>query len=390
MKNVDGGRQVLELLRELQRSNGAIGKLYGEDLTIGDGHVIIELTANPYATTVELAAIVGLDQSSISRLLARLIKKKIIVKKRIEGKRGHILTAYGRTVLAKMNRGADTINSARLKNIPSKDHDWFFGTFDRICSMAGATVSARQKDEHVFRSIQRRVARALGMVQGIVSGSDLATSHWHILSEMIRFSDPIDLDRLIERLNIERAILVAALHALRLRKLIKSDASGLDSRKTLYSITESGQKHLKTSLHPLESRLEKSLSELGEREAVRFLTMLSRFIEYTPADEAISSLVDYQFTLVTAAAERNKIRAAYVTWVVNARTLSEVPSRLFGDEELTFALYSENGKLVACAQAEPREDGVILNAIGADPALPTEVRKLFVTRCRGQLPKESL
>lgn len=374
-------KQFLEYIRELQRLNSAISPLSGTRLSLADSHSLVEVIDTPAITTIELAKRVGIDQSSASRVLRRLTERKILKKVRTANTARYDISASGKNLIEYIDQDSNARNQTYAKRLSATSFKQLCTFLSNILDRINAPHSATLPSDHPFRPIQRRIARVTGMTKGFFAGSKLAILHWHLLSELHNKGSVMSLDHILAHLSVDRAILVAALFALKNKGFIESKNVGFDARRTLYSITPRGSKELEDATSAFCSLLEQGLKSFPEREVKKMLELFATLLETDQADKGDDLLKEYSLRAVQSDEELQELRALYMEWSVREGTHKKTPSLLFAPIQSAFALYNSQKRIVACAQVEFAHEKAHVSASARAATLPTPLYKEFVRRC---------
>ncbi len=93
----------------------------GEEVTLPQYRVLIELAARGPQRVADLATILGVDRSTATRMCDRLVRKRLVQRRREVGDRRAVrisLTALGRTLIEEVSRRRRTEIASILERMP--------------------------------------------------------------------------------------------------------------------------------------------------------------------------------------------------------------------------------------------------------------------------------
>lgn len=119
--------ELRELIRQLIRSVGFMDKAEAAccGTTIGQCYAITEIGRVKELSLNELAGLLNLDNSTISRTINNLVEQGLVARETDQQDRRYIklkLTDEGRNVYAGLNRKMETYYRSLLKDIPVEKH----------------------------------------------------------------------------------------------------------------------------------------------------------------------------------------------------------------------------------------------------------------------------
>ena len=134
-KALDSGTATVEAVRQFSRFYtrriGVLGEgLLASRFTLAEGRVIYELAQRPGMTATELITELGLDAGYLSRLLAGLARRHLVVRQWSErdGRRGHLtLTGKGRTAFSALNERSAAQVAEMISHLPALERDRLSG-----------------------------------------------------------------------------------------------------------------------------------------------------------------------------------------------------------------------------------------------------------------------
>jgi DNA-binding MarR family transcriptional regulator len=132
-------------------SSSFAAKLANMDVTVAQWVVLRTLYDHDAITLNQLAELLGLDKSSVSRMVERLVRRELVNRSEGSDRRslGLSLTPAARTLVPKLARLADQNDQAFFKVLPAKQKHEFLATIKQLLEANGW-----EKSEHGRHGIE--------------------------------------------------------------------------------------------------------------------------------------------------------------------------------------------------------------------------------------------
>ena len=237
-------RSLHRLFRKAQQNNRSVA-----EFTLAEQLALIEIqTASERGveedllTPKDVAASLSLEQSIVSRLLARLEQRRAIESRvsSIDARRRLLRpTREGSDYLRQVDQRANEILSSRLEGLSLKEQKAVHQLYRKLADGLGVERSIQRKSDHPLRPDQRRLTRAFGLIGKSYGGFPLAPSEWHILAELLE--QEMNSTELSTRIGLPLTTVGQIVSRLELRGLLTRKRSKFDRRKQSLSLTKNGR-----------------------------------------------------------------------------------------------------------------------------------------------------
>lgn len=123
-------------------------RLAGQDISVAQWVVLRALYDSSGVTLNEAAAQVGVDKSSLSRMVERLVQKRLVNRTEGDDRRslGLTLTAAGKKLVPQLAKLADENDAAFFHALPPRQRTEFLATIKQLLTANGWDVSQRGRD----------------------------------------------------------------------------------------------------------------------------------------------------------------------------------------------------------------------------------------------------
>jgi DNA-binding MarR family transcriptional regulator len=114
-------------------------RLAQEDVTVPQWVLLRRLYSHERITLNQLAQLVGLDKSSVSRMVERLVRRKLVNRDEGRDRRslGLGLTPAAKKLVPKLAKHADQNDESFFKSISPKQREAFLGTIKQLLDANG-------------------------------------------------------------------------------------------------------------------------------------------------------------------------------------------------------------------------------------------------------------
>jgi DNA-binding MarR family transcriptional regulator len=123
-------------------------KLAKEDISVPQWVVLRTLYDHDNVTLNEAAALVGVDKSSLSRMIERLVQRKLVDRSEGVDRRslGLSLTPAARKLVPRLAKLADQNDEEFFQTLSSKQREEFLGTIKQLLEANGWSIAKRGRD----------------------------------------------------------------------------------------------------------------------------------------------------------------------------------------------------------------------------------------------------
>jgi DNA-binding MarR family transcriptional regulator len=123
-------------------------KLSGLDISVAQWVVLRMLYDNKNATLNQAAQLVGVDKSSLSRMIERLVRRNLVIRSEGDDRRslGLALTPTARKLVPQLAKLADQNDESFFKTLSEKQRKDFLGTIKQLLDANDWKLSERGRD----------------------------------------------------------------------------------------------------------------------------------------------------------------------------------------------------------------------------------------------------
>jgi DNA-binding MarR family transcriptional regulator len=123
-------------------------KLAGMDISVAQWVVLRTLYDNKNVTLNHAAQLVGVDKSSLSRMIERLVRRNLVIRSEGGDRRslGLALTPAARKLVPQLAKLADENDAFFFKTLSQKQRKEFLGTIQQLLDANGWKQSERGRD----------------------------------------------------------------------------------------------------------------------------------------------------------------------------------------------------------------------------------------------------
>lgn len=124
-------------------SNNFEEKLSKEDVTVAQWVVLRTLYDHDHITLNQLAELIGLDKSSVSRMIERLVLRELVNRSKGNDRRslGLSLTSAARKLVPRLAKLADQNDESFFHSLPARKRHEFLATIKQLLDANGWTTS---------------------------------------------------------------------------------------------------------------------------------------------------------------------------------------------------------------------------------------------------------
>lgn len=364
-------------IREFPRYNRFLDRPNDLDLSLAASHCLVEIGAKTYLQLASLVALIGLEQSVVSKIVASLIRSRLVVSMPdATDQRARVLTLT-RTGQSLLN-ALDDRSNARLNQFDRasgmKDVELceLSEAFHQLSDALRAGDTARRSKDHQFRPGIRRMTRAFGLLGRRALGSELSTLEWQTLLSVAENPCSYRPTELALYQGVHKSTMAIALAELERRGFIARVADKKDRRATYLSSTKAGYRQISS----IETRTARRFS-VWKSVTTQQVELLDRWMR---GAASVYHLDDKKLTIETLVDESviTQARHATAAFYLSSPLSLTIPAELFSLRNNLYGLY-QGSDLVAAAELSKARRPRILNLFFKDH-LPLEALYAFLAR----------
>ncbi|MCB0337809.1 MAG: MarR family transcriptional regulator, partial [Bdellovibrionales bacterium] len=236
----------------------------------------------------DLAPILGIDQSTVSRQLAELEQKRLILTRVSKtDKRAKVLslTKAGRVLLKKIDTRADTGLVELSRTFSVSEQARFCSLFHRIADGLNYPIMPSRAGEHPIRPLQRRLLCSLGMLGHSFLHTSTRVAELQTLAKITSESGKIQAHTISEILGIDPNRVSQIVRNLIDDQLVRRQRSPRDRRALNLFITEQGKNELQKKELAAAKFLMTACKQLNDAELEECQQLLARFVSLDHKEE---------------------------------------------------------------------------------------------------------
>lgn len=349
------------LIRRLQQKNRFISSDVWANLSIVQCMIILEISTG-VGRMSDLIDIFKLNQSTISRHISSLIRKKyVIAKEHKEDARSKILslTPQGEEYLDRYSIEANKNYDRHTRHLSPEeiiDLEFFFKTVaDKIVS---PTLKLARSDYPIRREM-RRLTHGLGMMSQSFFDSGITVGAWQVLSEIVYNPHRNSQAIITKAFGIPLPTVASIVARLSSDRLVKLTEAKHDARITTIEVTAKGRDKVQSIEKAYIELLSRGVSDIGPKDLTRFLSILEKYIGES-ASGGIFLDERHVLNVVTNTTDLNALRMLAIKHLSTSETSHALPSLLFHDESICWNVCL-NHRTVAIGEFTLRGSKMVCN-----------------------------
>lgn len=358
-------RRIYRAALRIFRRNRAIGRLHGTALTLTESQILTELQSDAAVDSARLAHLMLLDQSSISRNLAKLERAGFIKSQPLQSDRrakSLLITRSGKTVIAAIDRAANRLLEEFSYCLSKSEQHDFFRLFTRFAEGFHGDSSPRRENEHPLRYPQRRIARSLRLTErGGKSSVQSFRMNMALFVLAERYS-PFTQAQVSHELNIHKSATSLILSELKDKSLVQTSENLKDGRGELIRLTPKGISQLIEYENQVLPEVQGALEKFQKSDISRFVGLIERFSGLIGNS---SFFKEFQIKSCENENVRGQAREFYLNKMAQLGELGAVPGRIF-DSSTSGYLLSCNGNICATLQIRLNDEARLIDAFASN------------------------
>lgn len=336
---MDRYRKLHLLFRRLQQKNRFVSRDLGTDLPILESFLMMEIDADSSRIARDLAELLEVNKSSISRSLAALTERGYL-RAAAGGSDARSklvqITGKGRRFLEKYDALSNQLVEGYFSGLSTAEQDEVAAYMDRLADRLGTSPGVLREVDFAVRVAMRRLTRSFGILKPNFMNSGLNTTQWQVLSEIEYNPAVVIAHDLVEPLSTPEATISSVVKSLQRSGLVQRTQSSHDLRQYVLSLSDRGRAVLFEIEAEASSRIKGALRGVSAKDQERFVDLLERFVG--SVETGIELDAGWVVKALRSESSRSRARAFVIERVSADRRYSFVQERVIDFESYTFAL----------------------------------------------------
>lgn len=359
-------------------------------LTINESHIISEISGNPHLTAGELARILVLEKSTLSRALAALEHRKLIrTKASAEDRRKKdlLVTPSGLAALRDDSALRNRQVIECIADLASDEQAQLATLLRRLADNFGAAPIVPRADDHPVKIEIRRLTRSMGYLGDNFLDVHLPIEKCQILHAIARGGNHVPMAKLRAVLPYQFSALSRMLSTLSDNGWVNKNSAAHDRRSIEVALTGRGVDREREILDRASSRLGKAFHDLRGSEVSHMITLMERILPHygpwhvgRPDGEEIRRLADDR--------ARRMARGFIMETLVQSNRHFSAPEKIIASNTPAYALYT-GGEICAVAEFRLEKHEWQLVLFIADAELDRTMQKSFLEKALALLREEN-
>ena len=380
--------QILESLRLYNLKGKFVSSVYDSPLNGSEAYILVELDIDSSRKAKDLANILELEKSTISRTVAGLVRLGYLKQKSSAQDRRHnelSLTKKGLEFLALHDQFNEKLIGEFVQNISLQEMSELQFYLKTLSDNDGAQPIVLRPNEHPMLIEMRRLARRWGAIGNSWFDSGYSIAQWQVLSEIKAGAGKSRPSELSATLSLPTNTISHILQIFENDGLIGRHRVPGDKRGWLLQLSTKGEKTLKQINLISHKRIRSALIELSPVQTERFSVLLRRYIGEEKSEvKASKEKVLQQMVIIRALeedVERTEARGILILNLVRLNLYTAVPEILLGRDSLSYGLFS-NEKIGSICEFNQRDgQWSINNFVTTSEYDQSELTREFLSEC---------
>jgi DNA-binding MarR family transcriptional regulator len=360
------------------------------EFTLVQGHLLVEVRAEPGISAVELTRRLMVSKSQVSRALDDLLKKGCIHEEACSSdgrvKRLHI-TEQGRIMIAPGDEVWEKFFAEHRRNLTDQEFERFSELFEKLADEIGAPYAAMASTDSKFRVQQRRITRASGLMTSNAHGTGtFNTLEWLLLYKAVVEEKPIIAADFTREYHLRANTLSDNIARLKQRKLIEVvPGTEGDKRKAPLQATQLGRTTLQGHLEAAQKLMLKATLRFSDEDLEAYWFLMHKFLHgsWPLAEKAVpleTVLVpEVKVRHICSSQELQTARSFHVRRLVEAKLSHLVAERLFASTSFSTVLERGTTILAVVEISHHNEEFIMTNFSVAEECNDRSLLELFIT-----------
>lgn len=336
--------QLLDHLRTNLRNAQFVDSAYGTELSNTQARILDEWNRAPSATFETLGRLLGLDRTTVSRSISKLVQKGYLTygRSKADQRRKRVaITKKGQDFIALQIEFTDKQVRLQSHRLNSPEALELASYLKEFADGSGAHQLHKLPGENDITIQFRRLTYAHGVISDNYLNSNQSAATWLILSEIeYRKTQARQLEKV---LHIPQSTLSVRLKKLHLLGLISNQYNSNDKREKIIKLTKSGKLQLRAIEHKAEVSFKLALKQLPSWHVQRFTLLLGK---YVGEDLQVNEIYLGEELTMRACKDEKLLESLRWKAIKNLAQLSPdypLGSTLFSSENEVFAI-NQNGE----------------------------------------------
>lgn len=355
--------------------------------------VHLEQEAVVYAS--DLAALFGLEKSTVSRLLGGLRKKgflRFASEENDKRRQRLLLTTSGRMTLEKVNAVQQKTLQEIFRSFSAEEVRKLVLLLQKLCDAAQCPVLNMRRAEHPFSRETRRLFRLFQHIEAVLAPRQLNIMDYQILSALDKALVSPNPTALAQHVLADLSTVSRHLKRLEQQRFIKKQSHSADRRALHFRLSEQGKTALRRAVSEIERLMGSFLAEFSERELQELEFLLQKSISEADIEHGFILQEEIRVRQIREVEELKLARAFVLERFVQTKTHLEAPEQICAKDSLVFSLMSA-AKLIGVCEFQRRSENKLelcyafLASIYNTPEL---LKKLIQTSLASLSPETSV
>ncbi len=378
-------RQIFERLRIVQQRNRYIGSASDSELTLSESHILVEIDGSPGVVAKDLARILRMEKSTLSRCLAGLIKRKHIntsVSVSDARERPLTITEAGKRVLETFDKSINFLTARQANSLTVQEEVKLRNYFKALADGYDVAIGVQRPEDHPLRMEIRRVTRALGVLGDNFMGLGLTSMQWQILTELSRADRVIVATQLCEILAVAANTMSLTLKNMQNLGLVTVSKHASDGRSRNLRLSTKGNRMLMDVGSAAAKRFNQALSDLSLEDLREFDQLLQRYSSLRQVRGSIVIQEKIDIRKLDSVEERSQARGFLIANLLRLNLQDRAPEVLLGKDSYSYALYRAE-RICGLCELQPSQGDFIIASFATDTDLDnSDIARNF---CRAAL-----
>jgi len=269
-------------------------------------------------------------------------RKAVTSKSNPEDKRGKlfVLTPIGEELIDQIDKIASPLFEEFAARLNKPDQALLTEMFESIATFLGQPKTPVRGEESTLRMEQRRLSRALGVLSSSIFDSNLTSSQWHVLNEIVARAFPPNAKELSHLFGIPPNSLTVILSALEDQGLIKRVQSIQDSRRVEINITAYGREFFSSVEERAIKTLSQALKNYDQKTVSQMEQILSKYVGEGEAVDLVFNALPHDLSIIEIRGKKDLIaaRSFAINQLVRLELTDIAPERIVSSHSLVYGL----------------------------------------------------
>lgn len=349
--------RLYTLLLAFQRRRRMLRRAYRVAMiTTAEAHILLYLDTAPDASATELAAVLNLDKSTLSREIAQMRRKGLLsiqLSTSDRRKRVLVLPAKAKNIVCELDHSQRYIMGECLAALSAQMESRLGHYLKTLADGLGAKPAVKRVADHRVSLEIRRLARVLGMLGDKPGATELVLSQVHLLESLVQADTDLAAADLTKVIPLDASTISRHLKHLARRGWITRRPAQGDKRKRTIQLTAAGKRVLALHQNEVARRFHAALKSLTAAQLHDFLELLQAVAGPRTQAPKPSAPEGIKVRRLRETEELTAARGFLLEEMVQRNMHYLLGSHILSGDGLVYALY-ENDKLKGVCELRPQ------------------------------------